>query len=62
MRRPSGGRYQVPVHMSIRHRNAKVPFGARAFWDERISRLLNPVVEKGIRSLQAKDQPSADGF
>jgi hypothetical protein len=22
MRRPSGRRYQVPVHMSIRHRNA----------------------------------------
>jgi hypothetical protein len=35
---------------------------ALTFGDERIRRLLNPVVEKGVRSLQAKEQPGADGF
>ena len=42
--------------------NPKVCPGALAFGDERIGRLLNPVVEEGIGSLQAEDQPGADGI
>ena len=35
---------------------------ALALGDERVGRLLNPVVEEGIRTLHAQDQPGADGF
>ena len=34
----------------------KVYFGACAFGNERIGRLLNPVVEEGIRSLQTGEE------
>src|SRR5580692_5289310 len=40
----------------------EVYFGACAFGNEGIGRLLDPVVEEGIRSLQTKNQPSADGI
>ncbi len=42
--------------------NPKVHLGTLTFRDQRIGRLLNPIVEEGIRSLHAKDQPGADGF
>ena len=42
--------------------NPKVHYGALAFGDQRVGRLLNPVVEEGIRFFHAKDQPGADAF
>jgi hypothetical protein len=41
--------------------NPKVCPRALAIGDQRVGRLLNTVMEEGIRILQAEDQPSADG-
>ena len=42
--------------------NPNVYFGARAFGDHRVGRLLNAVVQERIRSLQTKNQAAADGI
>ena len=42
--------------------NPKVCRRALAFGDERISRLLNPVVEESVGAIQAEDQSSSGGL
>src|SRR6266436_5596443 len=42
--------------------NSKVCARALAFWDERIGRLMNTVVEERVGVLLAEDQPCASGL